>query len=68
MPLHQLTELANVIQQTVEPGTWTPDHGCAVVPLLSKDASLLVVRHSSVAQEEIVELLKSIGDAQREPK
>jgi hypothetical protein len=67
-PADHLTELANVIQQAVEPNTWTPDHGCAVVPLLSKDSALLVVRQSSLAHEEIVELLKSIQDAQREQR
>jgi hypothetical protein len=60
-----LSELANVIQQAIEPGTWTPERGCAVVPLVSKDTPLLVVRHSRSAHDEIVELLKSIHDTQQ---
>jgi hypothetical protein len=56
-----LSALANVIQQTIEPGTWGAENGCAVVPLVSKGRSLLVVRQSWPVHDEIESLLGSLG-------
>jgi hypothetical protein len=65
MPFDRVVALANLIQQTIEPDTWTPDHGCSIVPFVSKGSTLLVVRQSAGAHDEMIDLFELIQQAQR---
>jgi hypothetical protein len=64
----RLYGLANLVEQAIAPGSWSADRASAVVPMPSKDNSLLVVRHSPDVHDEIVDLLTSLREMQKKPR